>query len=88
MALTDPLALGALDAAYRMGLRVPEDISITGLDGVPGAQAQGLTSALKPYRPMGELAGSAFVARIAGDPLPPLPVQPTIRATTGRATTG
>jgi hypothetical protein len=37
---------------------------------------------------MGELAGSAFVARIAGDPLPPLPVQPTIRATTGRAATG
>lgn len=90
MALTDPLALGALDAAYRMGLRVPQDISITGLDGVPGAEAQGLTSALVPYRPMGELAGSVLVARIAGDPLPPLPplpVQPTIRATTGPAAT-
>ena len=85
MALSDPLALGALDAALQMGLRVPDDVSIAGLDDLPGSDARGLTTALVPYRPMGELAGRVLLARIAGDPPPPLtplPAPLVIRATT------
>lgn len=85
MAMSDPLALGALDAARQMGLHVPRDVSITGLDDLPGSDAHGLTTALVPYRPMGELAGRVLLARIAGDdppPLTPLPAPLAIRGTT------
>jgi DNA-binding LacI/PurR family transcriptional regulator len=85
LALSDPLALGALDAARQMGLRVPDDVSIAGIDDLPGSDDRGLTTALVPYRPMGELAGRVLLARIAGDPPPPLtplPAPLVIRATT------
>lgn len=85
MAMSDPLALGALDAARQMGFDVPGDVSITGLDDLPGSDAHGLTTALVPYRPMGELAGRVLLARIAGDPAPPLtplPAPLAIRGTT------
>lgn len=86
LALSDPLALGAMDAAMQMGLRVPEDVSITGLDDLPGSDLRGLTTALVPYKPMGELAGRVLLARIAGEPAPPLAPLPSplaVRATTG-----
>ena len=88
MALSDPLAIGALDAARQMGLQVPGDVSIVGLDDLPGSDDRGLTTALVPYRPMGELAGRVLLARIAGEPPPPLtplPAPLAIRATTARA---
>ena len=68
-----------------MGLRVPDDVSIAGIDDLPGSDDRGLTTALVPYRPMGELAGRVLLARIAGDPPPPLtplPAPLVIRATT------
>jgi DNA-binding LacI/PurR family transcriptional regulator len=85
MAMSDPLALGAIDAARQLGFEVPGDVSVTGLDDLPGSDAHGLTTALVPYRPMGELAGRSLLARIAGDeppPLTPLPAPLAIRGTT------
>jgi DNA-binding LacI/PurR family transcriptional regulator len=85
LAVTDTLAVGALEAAHRMGLRVPRDVSISGIDDLPGSDARGLTTALVPYRPMGELAGQALVERLDGRPTPALPVLPVplvLRATT------
>lgn len=86
LALSDLLALGAVDAAIRMGLRVPHDVSIAGIDDLPGSADRGLTTALIPYKPMGELAGRVLLARMAGEPAPPLPPLPAplaIRGTTG-----
>lgn len=86
LALTDTLAVGALEGAHRMGLRVPDDVSIAGIDDLPGSDARGLTTAFVPYRPMGELAGQVLVARLAGQPPPPIPSLPVpivVRATTG-----
>lgn len=86
MALTDALAAGAIDGARQMGLRVPDDVSITGIDDLPVSHRLGLTTALVPYRPMGELAAHVLIARSAGRPLPPLQRFPTslaIRGTTG-----
>jgi DNA-binding LacI/PurR family transcriptional regulator len=88
LALTDPLALGALDAARLLGLQVPRDLSVAGLDDLPGSAAAGLTSVFVPYLPMGELAGALLAAMLAGAPQPPAPALPTslaIRATTGPA---
>ncbi len=86
LALSDALALGALDCAGWMGLSVPGDLSVAGLDDLPGSDALGLTTALIPYRPLGELAGDVLVRRLEGEPdgaAPVLPSPLSIRATTG-----
>jgi DNA-binding LacI/PurR family transcriptional regulator len=90
IALSDVVAAGALDAAHALGLRVPEDVTIVGIDDTPGgADTLGLTTIVVPYRPMGELAASTLLRWIDGgerpaDP-PPLPTALSIRHTSGRA---
>ena len=82
LALSDLLARGAMDAAHRMGLAVPRDVSIVGIDDLEGNDAIGLTSVFVPYRPMGELAGVLLASLIdGGAPAipPPLPTAVAIR---------
>lgn len=88
LGLTDALATEALAAAGHRGLSVPRDISVAGIDDLPGADLLGLTTALIPYRPLGELAGSLLARLIIGEPpgaAPCLPAMPVIRRTTGPA---
>ena len=88
LALSDALAIGALEAVRWAGLRVPEDISIAGIDDLPESAALQLTSVFVPYRPMGELAGAMLATLMErGDaPAPALmPTALTIRGTTGPA---
>jgi DNA-binding LacI/PurR family transcriptional regulator len=85
LGLSDTLALAALQAAHWMGLSVPRDVSIAGLDDLPGSDAVGLTSALIPYRPLGERAGDVLTAILAGEEAPRFADMPTalsIRRTT------
>ena len=85
LALSDTLAAGALDCANWMGLSVPGDVSIAGLDDLPGSDALGLTTAVVPYRPLGELACDVLIRRLEGEPaaaLPQLPSPLILRATT------
>jgi DNA-binding LacI/PurR family transcriptional regulator len=82
LALSDLLARGAMDAARRMGLAVPRDVSVVGIDDLEGNEAIGLTSVFVPYRPMGELAGVLLASLIDGgapEVPPPLPTAPAIR---------
>jgi DNA-binding LacI/PurR family transcriptional regulator len=44
LAMSDQIALSAIDAVRECGLRVPEDVSVTGYDDVNGAAAAGLTT--------------------------------------------
>lgn len=91
LALSDALAFETLDAAARRGLRVPADLSVVGIDDLPGSAAYGLTSVLVPYRPLGELAGEALWSLIDGRPvavLPPLPTELVVRTSTGSPRTG
>lgn len=84
LALSDALALGALEACHRTGLEVPRDISITGIDDIPGSDTAGLTTLVVPYRPMGELAGEILIEVISGETAPTpmeLPVALAIRRT-------
>lgn len=54
---SDILALGALAEVRRRGLRVPQDLSITGFDGVPEGERAGLTTVSQPVLDKGRAAG-------------------------------
>ncbi len=86
LALSDSLAVGALEAVRWMGLRVPEDISIAGIDDLPESAALQLTSVFVPYLPMGELAGAMLATLMERGEAPApglMPTALTIRGTTG-----
>ena len=59
----DVLAVGALMKAREMGLRVPEDVSITGFDDIELAQVVDppLTTVHVPHRQMGRQAARVLV---------------------------
>ncbi|MGH3977652.1 MAG: LacI family DNA-binding transcriptional regulator [Pseudonocardiaceae bacterium] len=60
---SDILALGALEEVRRRGLRVPDDLTVTGFDGVPEAQRAGLTTVRQPIREKGHAAGRLLLDR-------------------------
>jgi LacI family transcriptional regulator len=63
MCVNDVLAIGALRAAKELGLRVPEDISITGFDDIELAMLAdpSLTTVHVPHREMGRRAASMLI---------------------------
>jgi len=70
----DVQAVGAMAAARRLGLRVPEDVSITGFDDleIAGVVQPGLTTVRVPHREMGVQAARTMAMHLANDqPLPP-----------------
>jgi LacI family transcriptional regulator len=52
----DELALGALTAAGEAGLRVPDDLAVTGWDDLMAARFAGLTTVRQPMRELGATA--------------------------------
>ncbi|MGH3908612.1 MAG: LacI family DNA-binding transcriptional regulator [Pseudonocardiaceae bacterium] len=68
---SDVLALGALTEIRRRGLRVPEDLSVTGFDGVPEAERAGLTTVSTPVLEKGRMAGRLLLNRPQLDRLQP-----------------
>lgn len=69
VAANDMLALGCLDATKELGLRVPEDISITGYDDIQflDRMSPALTTVHVPKYEMGALATQKLLDMIAGD---------------------
>ena len=65
----DQLAIGALHAAHRLGLRVPEDLSITGFDDLPMA-AYSVPSLTTVHMPVEEMVAAAvrMIFDRSGDP--------------------
>ena len=66
-AASDEMAYGALTAAREIGLRVPEDLSVMGVDGHDFAELFGLTTIDQFPHAQGERAGEAILAAVAGD---------------------
>lgn len=66
VASTDLLAIGALHAAHRLGLRVPDDISITGFDDIPLA-AFTVPSLTTVHMPIAEMAKVAVHEAMSAD---------------------
>ncbi len=60
---SDILALGALQHAGRLGVRVPEDLTVTGFDGITESERVGLTTVRQPVREKGRVAGQLLLDR-------------------------
>lgn len=61
LAQSDLLAVGVMRAAQEAGLRVPQDVSVTGFDGIPLDWWDGtLTTVVRPGTGKGEAAGHAI----------------------------
>ena len=60
---SDVLALGALRQAADAGLNVPDDLTVTGFDGVPEAERAGLTTVRQPVLEKGRVAGQLLLQR-------------------------
>lgn len=69
IAQSDMLAAGVIRAAEELGLRVPEDLSVTGFDGVvvDGLGDHVLTTAVQPAAEKGRAAGEAVARMLAGE---------------------
>jgi LacI family transcriptional regulator len=65
----DLMAVGALDAIKRAGLRCPEDISVVGYNDAPLSDhmSPSLTSVRLPSLEVGKVAARVALARIKGD---------------------
>ena len=63
----DVIAFGALDAARRVGIRVPQELSIVGFDDIEMADWEGfsLTTVRQPLAEMGRAASRLLIDRIA-----------------------
>lgn len=74
MAANDDSAIGALSAIRDAGLRIPEDIALTGFDDVPSARftVPPLTTVHVPVRELGALSIRLLLERIAQPDGPPL----------------
>jgi DNA-binding LacI/PurR family transcriptional regulator len=88
----DSMALGVLDACrYDLGLRVPDDIAVTGYDDVPeGARPPySLTTLAQPIGSLTHAALRMACERLDGTALPGeqrlMPVRLIVRRSTGRA---
>lgn len=67
---SDPLALGAVRAVRRLGLRVPEDVSVVGFDDSPFMMCTDppLTTIRQPIEALGRAAATLLVSQIEGTP--------------------
>ncbi|MGB8994547.1 MAG: LacI family DNA-binding transcriptional regulator [Pseudonocardiaceae bacterium] len=86
---SDILALGALREIRRRARRVPEDLTVTGFDGVIEAERAGLTTVFQPVLEKGRAAGRLLLDRSQGASRTiMLPTELLVRATSGPATHG
>lgn len=89
LTLSDQLALGAIKAAEKRGLSVPEDLSVVGFDDVLEAASSStpLTTVHQDHAEKGELAGRLLVAQLREEETEVrnlLPARLVVRGSTGR----
>jgi DNA-binding LacI/PurR family transcriptional regulator len=84
LAMSDEMAVGVIDAARELGLRVPEDLSVTGFDDTITAQTSDppLTTVHQPHAEKGAAAVRMLLADGAGPREVSFPVQLVVRGST------
>lgn len=86
-AATDESAFGVLLAAQRLGLRVPQDVSVAGLDDHPYSAAYGLTTVRQSPAEQGSRAAALLLADLGARRGPvstaPAPVELVVRTSAG-----
>lgn len=76
-AASDEMAMGVILAARDLGLRVPEDLSVIGVDGHDLGELVGLTTMAQAALEQGATAATLLLDMITGAPVPPAVVYPT-----------
>ena len=87
LAMSDELALGALDVARELELDVPAELSVVGYDDIPAAAAAGLTTVRQPLVEKGRAAGRMLLEALdGGTPADvALPTDLVVRGSTARS---
>ncbi len=91
IALTDVIAVGVLHASAELGLKVPDDLSVSGFDDIPLARYvfPALTTVAQPLHEMGRVAAKLMLSKIAEPSRTPqqtvLPTKLVVRRSTGVA---
>lgn len=69
IASTDDMAAGLVSVAHELGIRIPDELSVTGFDDVPLAHKvwPPLTTIRQPMQAMGERATALLLARLRDD---------------------
>lgn len=87
-AASDEMAFGVLRTARELGLRVPEDLSVIGVDDHEMAEIFDLTTVAQPVHEQGRVAALQVLAGLAGARCSPeqvvLPTELVVRRTTAR----
>ena len=85
-AASDELGMGALQAAHRLGLHVPNDLAIIGYDDIDLAPLLGLSTIRQPMTEMGRESVALLLRRLADPAASPtqraLPVELVVRTST------
>lgn len=63
---TDSMALGVLAYAEQRGMSVPEQLSVTGFDGIKEGLMRGLTTVIQPNKEKGRAARTMLAGLLAG----------------------
>ena len=79
VAANDSMAFGALEGLQQRGVRVPDDVAVSGFDDLREAQAIGvpLTTVRQSFFTAGKRALQALLNRIEGNRVPKVTVMPT-----------
>jgi DNA-binding LacI/PurR family transcriptional regulator len=88
VALSDVLALGALQEVERHGLQIPTDVSVCGFDDITAAHAANLTTVHQPIREKGQHVGRLLIDPESQPRQVLLPISLITRGTTGPAREG
>jgi DNA-binding LacI/PurR family transcriptional regulator len=79
----DVLAFGVIQALRRRGLQPGRDVSVTGFDDIPAAEAAGLTTVRQPIRDKGRMLARMLLDPTCTDERVVLPTELVIRSSTG-----
>ena len=86
-ALSDEMGFGAIHAAHERGLRIPEDVSIVGVDDHDVSAVVGLTTVHQDVDQHGARAARLMIAKLAGEAVDPArhndPIRLVVRTSTG-----